>query len=226
MTAAAATRPRQVKRGQPRQPWPLGPARAWRIAGGRTDAIDLPDWPGPAYIVHNITIEKGDGPGPVGLCVGGEDENFEVFTLPIVAEIAARLTPWACWYWAPGWDAMEHYGGHAWGTDSLAVCCCALEPVRAVSTAFHEAWHLAEALIRPDLLADLDRQLATGPSWPGDYWPRAKERRARAFENFAMAALEGCRLEIGPLAAPEVAIFGRVFNGEFGREIMGGKYGR
>ena len=90
-----------------------------------------------------------------------------------------------------------------------------------VTTAHHEIWHLAEAMMSSAVLTDLDACLADGPPWPGDYLSRPCERRARAYESFAMMLEEGCRVIVeGRGVPPEIQLFWGVFSGGFGREVM------
>ena len=55
-----------------------------------------------------------------------------------------------------------------------------------VLTAYHEAWHVLEDLLTPAERAAVDQAVARGGEWQDDYYDRACERRARAFEGYAM----------------------------------------
>ncbi|WP_284943738.1 hypothetical protein [Acidisoma cladoniae] len=190
--------------------------RAWRLSGGVIETLELPPHPEWFY-VPDIT-SKGS---PVCLIPGHHNSDYETFTLPLIAEIACRLTPWSTWYLAPGFFDCHLCSGKAWGEIEVVVCRTDINPPHSVANAYHESWHLAEALLRPDLLAALDARLASGPAWPGDYYPQACERRARAFEHFAMLFDEGCRQIIaGDHVPSEIQLFWYVYSGGFGREIM------
>ena len=197
--------------------------RAWQISGGEVDVLELPPHPDSYYVPEGVTCQALDTqkPEPVCLVSGAHDPDYESFTLPLVAEIARRVTPWSVWYLAPAFFGGEGWRGMAWSACEVAICRTHVAPVDALSIAFHEAWHLAEGLLRRDILDALDARLATGPPWPGDYYPRVKERRARAFTHFAMMLTEGCQqVAVGPSVPYEVGLFWSVYNGDFGREVM------
>jgi hypothetical protein len=195
---------------------------AWQIFDGRIKALTLPQYPDWYYLPEGVTSPASDGAlAPVHLIPGEHHEDYESFTLPIIAEIAIRCTPWATWYLSPKFFDCASYGGKTWREAEIAICHTTSHPPFAISTAYHEAWHLAEWHLRPDLLAALDARLATGPDWPGDYYPRPCERRARAFSYFAMSLIEGCRAVVaGPAAPIESQIFWLVYSGTFGREMI------
>lgn len=197
--------------------------RAWRISGGKVEVLTLPPHPDVYYVPENVKRLAIDTQvmAPVCLIPGRHDPDFETFSLPIVAEVASRLTPWAVWYWSHSSFAGAPWGGSAWGLADTAVCHSRYHPEYTVRLAYHEAWHLAEAQMRDDILDELDERLSTGPAWPGDYYPRAKERRARAFEFFCMVFTEGCRqVVVGPGVPFEIELFWSVYSGDFGREIL------
>ena len=197
--------------------------RAWRLSGGKVEELTLPPHPARYYVPEGVTCQALDTqkPEPVCLIPGRHDPDYESFTLPLVSAIARRMTPWATWYFAPTFFGCQDYTGMAWGESEVAICRTSASPCHAVRIAFHEGWHLAEALLRPALLEELDAQLSSGPPWPGDYYRRPCERRARAFANFAMLLTEGCQqVCVGPAVPAEIELFWGVYNGDVGQEIM------
>lgn len=204
-------------------PYPLGPSsQAYRVAGGRVETLTLPEHPAAFTVPGPIHKEAHDGKlVRVSLSPGAEHEHYAMHALPLVVDIATRITPWATWYLAPGFFGCDGWTGTAWGDEEVAVCRTTVSPPHAAENALHEAWHLAEALIRPALWAELDARLDHGPAWPGDYYPKPCERRARTFAHFGMMMVEGGRLVVGGKHVPsEVALFWHVFDGAFGREVM------
>jgi hypothetical protein len=196
---------------------------AWRISGGSVEVLTLPPHSEWYYVPEGITSMAIDTRelAPVCLIPGPHEANYEHFSLPIVIDIATRITPWAVWYCAPAFFDSHAYGAAAWGASEVAICKTNLAPAHAAEAAFHEAWHIAEALIRDDLLRSLDARLATGPDWPGETYPRRVERRARAFEAFSRMMVEGCRMTVrGPAVPIEIQVFWLVLSGNLGREIM------
>ena len=201
-------------------------SRAYKISDGLVQTLELPD-------DHSFRIRKvefSDEYGnqtPFSLLSGTEDVNYRDFSLPRVARIATRLTPWSTWYLAPRYSGCEDSDGLAFREIAIAVCRTTFKTNYAMSLALHEAWHLCELLIRDDLISELDFRLAKGPTWPDDYDADTSERRARAFAGFSMlivespGLLDNFREQVADgSAAPEIRIFYHVISGCFGREIM------
>jgi hypothetical protein len=159
---------------------------AYRVRGGQVEAIELPAYPEYFRVPGLPDHCYGTGEtAPVEILQGSHEAHFESFTLPVIADIAETLTPWATWYLCTGWTGRGDSGGMAWGRSEVAMVTTTTEPVHAVATAYHEAWHLVEELMDKSVLARLDAQLGTGPAWPTDlrkpdhgYWGKACERRA------------------------------------------------
>ena len=190
---------------------------AYRLADGIVEEISIgPD----GYVVPEpIQIEDtGDAWQPVTLRARATDANL-AFSLPLAIEAARKIAPFATWYFAPSAFEPAESWGRAWCTTEVAIVRTTLSPQALLSTTYHEAWHLVEELLSPRDLAIVDAALGNGPAWPGDYLPRIKERRARAFEHYAMMAVEGCRHTWG-VGIRETDIFGDVFCGDFGRLVV------
>lgn len=202
-------------------PWTVETDRAWRIAGGAVTALELPPHPNYYQPPEHLPGYGLDGQQvSVMLLPGRVHSDFEAHALSMVAEVATRITPWTTWYAAPGWFGSAEFGGQAWWKKNVAILKATLDPPAAVHVAYHEAWHLCEDRMSPEVLAELDAALAAGPAWPGDYHPRPKERRARAFACFAMLLTEGCRLPMVPGGPSEAALFWHVYSGAFARELL------
>ena len=196
--------------------------RVWRIGEGRIQEMSLPAPP------EFLTVPGPDVPCPTGawksvnLLPGDEHPDWHEHTLPLIAHVACTVAPWATWWIAPSFS--DHATGISWGHADQAVLSSSVPPPDALSLVLHEAWHLAEAYVRPDLLAALDRQLASGPRWPGSYWSDVRERRARAFASWGTYSIEGGRTVVdGPGALLESQLFWKLLSGELGTEVLAGR---
>lgn len=195
-------------------------ANAWRIAEGRVEPVVLPE-PPDYYVVPGIRAAALDSTMlvPVRVLPGAHHSEW-AYALPLVEEVATRITPWATWYAAPGFFGSASWGGCAWSAEGVALVLSTADPVHAVSVALHEAWNLAEEHVARARLAALDARLSQGPDWPGEYHPRTVERRARAFAAFGSYLIEGGRMAVeGPGVPPEVTLFWAIFSGALGREV-------
>lgn len=194
---------------------------AWRVGGGRVEALTLPAYPD-RYVIPGIRAAALDVPdAPVCVLPGAHHPHWRDHALLLVADVAVRVTPWATWYCAPGFLGSAVWGGCAWGVAEVALIRSDADPPSALRTALHEAWHLCEEHVRPDLLADLDARLALGPAWPGDYLGTPCERRARAFASFGGYLVEGGRVTVGGSGTPfESDLFWYVFSGGLAAEVQ------
>lgn len=199
--------------------------RAWRISGGKTEMIEIPDvLPGPQIwrVPENVHVSAMNGEtAPLCLLPGQENDCFESIALPLIEEIASRVMPWGTLYCAPLHTGGADCGGQAFCKHDVAIVRTNSIAPYAVRAAFHESWHLAEELMSSQILEDIDtRLMSAGPAWTGDYLPRRCERRARAFESFCTYITEGGRVHVFDSSPVELKIFWSVYNGDFGREIM------
>lgn len=191
-------------------------AFAYRIASGGLEEIPIPE----------SGYELAEVPGVAALRNGDRPEraDFRDYALPVIAGLSAQITPWATWYAAPAFTGSQDgigWVGHVWCGRGVAALLSTSHSPYVVSACLHEAWHLCEDEIRPDLLSQLDAQLATGMAVPSGVFSSAWERRARAFEHFASYMIEGGRMNVAGEHIPfEVRLFWHVFSGDFGCEVM------
>jgi hypothetical protein len=197
--------------------------RAWRFASGEIEMLTLPPHPDfyyPPEGLKNVAVGTQEMM-PAHLISGEHASDFESYCLPVICDIATDLTPWTTWYLSSSYFGAGTCSGCAWGSQDVAAVRSCHRPVGTIATAYHEAWHLAEARMSATILEKLDAQLATGPDWPGEYLNRPCERRARAFSSFCMLMVEGARQVVtGPGAPLEIELFWHVFGGDFGREVV------
>ena len=124
---------------------------------------------------------------------GKEDAAWEQSTRVTIGEIASRITPHAVWYAAPAFFACEKddgWVGVAFTAGPVVAIRTAFSERYTVSAAYHEAWHVVERLLTRDEMAAVDDAVGRGGDWNGDYYDRRIERRARAFQSWAMARHE------------------------------------
>lgn len=196
---------------------------AYRIKDGELTAFELPE-PPLAFAVPEPVASEGPTGEVLRPLPGHVDPEQTEHAVLLAHEVAVRVTPWATWYFAPQFnpECMESsFGGITWREAAVSIVRLNMSPGNILSLTLHEAWHLCEGMVAPEALADLDAQLATGPAWPGDYYPLPWERRARAFAAFGVAMTEGMRMTVsGPHVPHEVRLFWHVFDGSFAGEVM------
>lgn len=186
---------------------------AYRLADGAVEEIEIP------AEGLEVATSRRDLAQPLHLLTGYEDPHWRSYSLPVVAELAQRLTPWATWWAAHGFSGSAYVSGRAWLWSGVAVVRSTLDPWNAVWVALHEAWHLADDWITLDERQAMDAAIARGPSWPTPYLGDPWERRARLFQSWAVALHEGGST-IVDRRAPEVAVMAMVYRGELGRRVM------
>jgi hypothetical protein len=121
-----------------------------------------------------------------------EHPDFASWTLPAILKIATRVVPWVTWHIAPNfadWDQGRDLGGCAYTAYDSIVVLSYFPARQSVGLALHEAWHCIEAALTRQELETVTEAVRPGPRWPGENGLLI-ERRALAFENWAMSRLE------------------------------------
>ncbi|CAH2606163.1 conserved protein of unknown function (plasmid) [Rhodovastum atsumiense] len=188
---------------------------AWHIVAGRVEEVTIP--------AEGFEIDLGLACNGYRLLPGNEDDNWRDFTLGKVAEIATRLTPWAEWWCSPNLPLHEEIGevgGVAYGQPQVGLVRSCWRPEFSISTAFHEAWHLAEPWLTYEEAMAVQAATKRGPEWPTDYLRRECERSARAFQNWAMSTLETGGGRPGRGAPMHYKAFWSVYSGEVGQRAL------
>lgn len=182
---------------------------AYQIRAGQVRRISIP--------ARGLTIPT---PGAISeadrvrALPGTEPEHWQGHTLAVVRRIATRLTPWATWWLAPATGRDEH-AGEAHCYRDMVVLKLDMTRRYAVSTAFHEAWHIAEQYLDASEIEAVNLSLSSGHDWRDDYYGSAVERRANAFADWAMLALETGR-PLMDRRRPETVAFHLVYSGGLG----------
>jgi hypothetical protein len=145
-------------------------------------------------IRHAAAILKARGDGVFSAGTDATEwryiRSIEASTM-LVHSAVRRCTPWAQCITVPSlWKigTPTLYGvamGQAPGVPPIiAVGMCAQSYECVHNTAYHEIWHVAERLIRDDLIANLDAEMRRGFTYGSSkYIDSAIERRARAFAS-------------------------------------------
>lgn len=192
---------------------------AYKIGAAGIEEMELPGGG------LEVAVSRCDLAAPLWLLPGYADPHWPSYSLAAVAELAQRLTPWATWYAAPSYSGSAEVLGSAWIRQGVAVVSSAQDPRSAVSTAYHEAWHLADDHLSLAERQAMDAAIARGPAWPTLYLANPWERRARLFQNWALVLHEGGCVS-ADRRAPESLVMARVYSGELGRRVVARLAGR
>ena len=163
-------------------------ATCWKLAAGRWQGIEIP--------ADNLQLSewKVAPAAQIPEAIDGkEDAAWKGSTRATVGEIATRITPHAVWYAAPAFFGCERdsgWAGLAFRAGPVVVLRTCYGEHSTVSSAFHEAWHVVERLLTREEMAAVDGAVGRGGNWQGGYYDSMIERRARAFQNWAMARHE------------------------------------
>lgn len=201
----------------------------YRIQAGRVDWLEIPSEGLSLGLLEEL------GPRAPRMLQGRAEWTFETNVLEQVADIATRLTPWAVWWCGPLFFGCQKIGdewaGYAWGQHHTACILTCYAANHAVSTAYHEAFHLADYWLSRDERMAMDEAVMRGLLWPTDYLRRPFERRARLFEHWAMKQHEapagaragrlGAALDaaLRALRSKEERVMEMVLSGELGRRV-------
>lgn len=191
---------------------------AYRLASGAVQEVEIPAGG------LEVATSRRDLARPLHLLTGHEDTGWRSFSLPAVAEVAQRLTPWATWWAAPRYTGSADEAGRAWWRSGVAVLRSTLDPWNAVAVAHHEAWHLADDHLTLEERQTMDAAIARGPAWPTNYLADPWERRARLFASWAMTIYEGGSARLDR-RAPELDVMSRVYSGDLGRRVLARQIG-
>ncbi|MBB3174545.1 hypothetical protein FHR90_002390 [Endobacter medicaginis] len=149
----------------------------------------------------------------------------------LVHSAVRRCVPWARCITVPAvWKigSEELYGlamAQAPGVPPIVVVSMCMQPYEYLhNTAYHEIWHVAERLIRDDLIANLDAEMRRGFTYGSSkYIDSSIERRARAFASYAVSREMGLTYAAAPIDTTH-GMFEYVYSGEFASEILSGSY--
>ena len=161
----------------------------YRIQAGKIQVTEIPV-DGCKLPIYRNEVQHVQ---PIAL-PGREHDEWRLFTLGQIVAIAEMMTPWATWWCTPSksdrkvGDFGEHIGvanvrqSSVWLTTTM-------EPCVAVTTAFHEAFHLAEDYLTLEEMQTLNRGIVSAPCLPDSdrnrYLTSSTEVRANAFEGWA-----------------------------------------
>jgi len=159
--------------------------------------------------------------------------------LPVMADITARLAPFAAVYCVPSLCHLEQsdighaewlrddsgriwgeVGGVAYPAHAVTFVSLGRHPSRLVSSIFHEIFHIFSPHLSAAAHAVLDAAVATGAWWPTDYQSSAEERKARLFEHWATGFYEGQPPRPLPPGLSVDSIFEEIASGRAGAEVM------
>jgi hypothetical protein len=160
---------------------------------------------------------------------GTEHAEWSAYTLEQVTEIAERLTAWATWYAAPGFEKQLgqewiHACGRAYPIQGAAWLLTDQTPTRAIHYAFHEALHVAENWLSLAEMQTLNAGIVAGPDLPevdwNTYYKTAIEIRAEAFANWAYSYwLRGRMPQYHRGMAADERIWTMIYRGDLGLRI-------
>lgn len=166
--------------------WRSGSARHWVIEAGRLVSTAI------VGAGSEVTTHPDD---PDMLAVDGDEHPHWRAALPHVVNIAARVVPWVRWHCAPEFRAADgtfaRWGGLAHRFTGVVLLRTGWDLRWSVGAAFHEAWHAIEPVLTLAEMAAVDAAVARGPALPDpDYTAHVEERRAHAFEAWALSRWE------------------------------------
>lgn len=194
------------------------------------------------------TAAPGQGLRPIRLpervgawCIlgPGRSRPSAVRVLGVALDLLQRMCPWGTMHavpavWSLSDDGDTDYlavrpsdGGRLWGLvgglaypdDGVIAVSLWASGAGVLSTVCHEAWHVVSPHIRTDLLKELDVALSGAVEIGTDsYWADPEERRARAFQHWCSAFLNGCPARRADGFVDE--LFDHVWCGGFGTEVV------
>ncbi len=201
------------------------PSTCWKIAAGHVTA--LPITGGHLELRESFLPQGGDLPCAID---GKEDPYWTKGTLDAVVEMVTRMTPHATWYCAPSFFGCAAIGGGWSGQAHMLTDVAFVRTDRdargTLSTALHEAWHVVERLLNREERTAVDAAVLRGGLWADHYNHAPIERRARAFEHWALHRYEAppaetrsrLRTAVRRWALdPHERVFADVFEGRVGQ---------
>lgn len=207
------------------QPYPLPTSRrVYKLKGGRVRTGNV----------------RSRLPHPTTLFTEGRARTHELAAVQAVNEIVKRVAPWVTVYCGPRlWSRDDDvsgnreaivgpdgqtYGamhGEAWADHSVVYIQLSDSMPDVLACCYHELFHLCDPLLSDEARAAIDAEISQGRAYPTDYYRSAVERRARAFEHFAMFAEEGQQQFYLPSDRNSMnSVFLQIYNGDFAAEIM------
>jgi hypothetical protein len=178
-------------------------------------------------------------PHPTVMFTEGRARSHEFAAVNAVNEIVQRVAPWTTVYcgpelWSRNDDVSGNYRaiigpdgalygakhGEAWNNNVVYLRLSDSMP-DILSCTHHELFHVCDPLLSDEARSAIDAEIEQGRAYPTDYYRSAVERRARAFEYFAMYCEEGQQQFYLPSDRHSMnSVFLQIYNGDFAAEIM------
>ncbi|WPZ35524.1 hypothetical protein T8K17_05105 [Thalassobaculum sp. OXR-137] len=150
-----------------------------------------------------------------------------------VRDIIERVAPWVTAYLGPqlwsnpktdnadDYELMnkKRYGrinGAASYKDPVIYIRLSQSMPDVLATAYHELFHIIDLLLSKEQRKMVARDVIRGRDYPGGYYQEIMERRARAFEYFALSIEEGRRNIIRGTAEE---VFEEIYCGAFAAQL-------